>query len=359
MSKMRKWVLIWFLTIFSLALIGIFNYIIDPYQQYRKATFYKIPYENEKELDAGLAKNFNYDSVVIGTSMMQNFNIDDLKKTLKYQKPIKLTIAGSSVYEQNIVLNTALRHQNVKNVLIGLDFLSYYGDIHRYKHGAASFPTYLYDENILNDYKYLISSDTLGRVFEIFTKREKDNWIYNYSNMYEWRSRTNNKNILSALKNKWKDRKNFDNEATDEEKGLDYMKNNFDYNLKTIIEKNHNVNFTIFFPPYSILAYKTYEERGQLYNLVEFKKYVVNTLLNYKNVKVYDFQNANKISHNLYNYYDLYHYNKDISHWILQQIENNTYLIDNTNSYNKLLEKNINNTLQFTVANSLFKEKHK
>lgn len=355
---MRKWVQIWFLSILALVFIAIFNYIIDPYQQYRIATFYKLPYENEKELNAGLAKNFDYDSVLIGTSMMQNFNINDLKQILGYEKPIKLTIAGSSAYEQYIVLNTAFRHQNIKNVLIGLDFLSYYGDIHRYKHGASSFPTYLYDENIVNDYQYLVSSDTLGRVFEIFTKQEKDDWIYDFTKMYEWRSRTKDKNILSALKNKWKDRKNFDNEATNSEKKIDCMQKNFDYNIKPFIEKNPHVNFTLFFPPYSILAYKTYEERGQLKDFMQFKLHVLHSTQNQKNVKIFDFQNADEISYNLHNYYDLYHYNKLISQWILEQIKKNNYFIYDINGYQKLLEKNLEKISKVHITDIFFQEEN-
>ena len=353
---MKKWVLIWFLAVSSLLVIGIFNYIVDPYQQYRKATFYKIPYENEKELDAGLAKNFDYDSVVIGTSMMQNFNIDDLKNILGYKKPIKLTIAGSSVYEQNIVLSTAFRHQDVKNVLIGIDFLSYYGSVHRYKHGAASFPTYLYDEDIFNDYKYLISSDTLGRIFEIFSKNSKDDWIYDYTKMYEWRSKTNDKNVLSAIKKKWNNRVAFDNEATDEEKTLDCMKNNFDYNVKPLIEKHSDVNFILFFPPYSILAYKTYEERGQLEDLVRFKQYVVKSLIDYKNVKIYDFQDAGTVSCDLHNYYDLYHYNKNISRWVLRQIEDGMFLVKDIDVYNKSSKKFLEGVSRFGITDRFFEE---
>ncbi|MBU1882833.1 hypothetical protein KKB80_01135 [bacterium] len=327
--------MIWFLVISSLVFIGVFNYIVDPYQQYRKATFYKLPYENEKELDAGLAKNFDYDSVVLGTSMMQNFNIDDLKEILGYEKPIKLTVAGSSVYEQNIVLSTALRHRHIDNVLVGIDFLSYYGGIHRFKHGGNSFPTYLYDENIFNDYKYLVSSDTLGRAFEIFTKREKDNWLYDYTKMYEWRSRTNDKDVLKAIQSRWENRQDFDNEASEDEKRLYFLKNNFDANLKPLIDKNPDIKFTLFFPPYSILAYKTYEERGQLEGFIEFKKYIVQSLSNYKNVSIYDFQLADDVTYNLNNYYDLYHYNKHISRWILEQIRDDKYRVDQQDQENK------------------------
>ena len=326
--KTKKWILFWLLSISSLVLIGVFNYIIDPYQQYRKATFYKLPYENEKELNAGLAKNFEYDSVVLGTSMMQNFNITDLHNLLGFEKPIKLTMAGSSAYEQNIIFSTALRHQTIKNVLIGIDYLSYYGEIQRYKHGSSSFPTYLYDGSLLNDYKYLVSSDTLGRSFEVLFNSKKDNWVYDYTKMYEWKSRTQDKNLLTAIKKKWQERENFDRDAKEDEKKLVFLKKNFDYNIKPFIQNNKSIEFILFFPPYSILAYKIYEDRGQLNDFIKFKQYILNGLADFPNVKIYDFQFADEITFDLHKYYDLYHYNKDVSLWMLEQIKNGTFKVD-------------------------------
>jgi len=325
---MKKWILLWFLVISSLLVIGIFNFIVDPYQQYRKASFYKLPYKNPRELNAGLAKNFDFDSVVIGTSMMQNFNINDLHTILGYKKPIKLTMPGCSVYEQKIILTNALHHQKIKNVLIGIDFLSYYGDVKRFKHGEAFFPSYLYDDNLINKYKYLISSDTLKRSFQLLFSHNHDERIYDYTKMYEWKSHTKDEDVLSVIKKRWINRKNFDNEAQESEKKLLFLKNNFDYNLKSVIENNKNIKFTLFFPPYSILAYKVYEQRGELNDFIHFKEYVVKSLSKYKNVKIYDFEFANKITFNLQNYYDLYHYNKHISRWILEEIKENKYLVN-------------------------------
>lgn len=336
MNKFKKWIILWFFSILTLLLVGLINYIVDPYQQYRKATFYKVPYEKERELNAGLAKNFDYDSVVLGTSMMENFNIYDLQTILNYQKPIKLTMAGSSVYEQQIILSTALRHQKIKNVLWGIDFLSYYGKEDRLKHGETFFPEYLYDENKLNDYKYLLSSNTISRVFEIFLKDGKDVWLYNYSKMYEWKSKTNDENILLAIRDKWEHRDQFDNEATDNEKKLDFLIANFNYNLKPIIESNQDTNFILFFPPYSILANKVYQERRQLKDFIQFKIYIIQNLSHFKNVKIYDFQTSKEITYNLSNYYDLYHYNKSTSKWILKQIKqdkNNVLKTNYLNSY--------------------------
>jgi hypothetical protein len=323
----KIWVKIWFLIVSSLLVIGVFNFVVDPYQQYRKASFYKLPYEDERELNAGLAKNFDFDSVVIGSSMMENFTIYDLKHILKYNKPIKLTMAGSSSYEQKLILNTAFRHKKIKNVLLGMDFFAYYGSVKRLKHGESFFPFYLYDESFFNDYKYIFSSDTLRRSFHVLFSRKKKE-LYDYNKMYEWHSRNQNKkDLLPVLYKKWNARENFDNEATAQEKNLQFMVNNFNTNLKSIIKEHPNVHFILFFPPYSILAYKVYEERDELKDFIKFKEYVARTLASYKNVSLYDFEFAENVTYNLQNYFDLYHYNKNISRWILMQISAKHYRV--------------------------------
>ena len=342
----------WFLSIFVLIFIGIINFIVDPYQQYRKTTLYKVPYEDERELNAGLAKNFDYDSMVIGTSMAENFAIDDLKKILKWKKPIKLTMAGCSAYEQGIIMNTAFRHQKVENVLLGVDFFSYYGDVYRYKHGEAFFPKYLYDENILNDYKYLISSDTLRRSFRVlFSKKEEK--LYDYAKMYEWYSKTKQQDILKVLYKKWQDRKKFDNEAKPYEKTFAFMKQNFDFNIKPLLLSHKDTHFILFFPPYSILAYKVYEQRGELEDFIRFKLYLVQSLEKLINVEIYDFQYADEVTHNLKNYYDLYHYNHKINRWILEQIQQKRYLMD-LQKETELSQKFREEIKHFKVTKELF-----
>jgi len=325
--KKKIWIKYWFYTISLLVIIGVFNFIVDPYQQYRKSTFYHLAYTDSRELNSGLAKNFHFDSVILGTSMMENFHLDDIKKILGFQKPIKLTMPGSSIYEQSIMLKTAFKHQTIKNVLIGIDFFSYYGDTHRLKYGEAFFPFYLYDENIFNDYKYLISSDTTLKSFKAL-QHSKDKELYSYKNMYEWYWKDENQNTLASIQNRWEHKENFDNKTTNNIKKFTYLKENFEKNLKPLLEKYKNTNFILIFPPYSILAYKIYNERGYLTDFINFKIYITKSIENLKNVKVYDFEFATKITHNLNNYYDLYHYKKHITKWILQQIKKEDYQVN-------------------------------
>lgn len=56
--------------------------IIDPFEVYHKATAFIPPITNGTQLysNAGIAKNYAYDSVVIGSSMTENFRPSQLNR---------------------------------------------------------------------------------------------------------------------------------------------------------------------------------------------------------------------------------------------------------------------------------------
>ena len=108
---------------------------------------------------------------------------------------------------------------------------------------------------------------------------------------------------------------------------------------------NHHLEFKIFFPPYSILTWKSWEHHKYLQDMLEFKKYILRQSIKYKNVKLYDFQIAKEITHNLDNYKDISHYSGKMNRWMVQQIKENNYLItkNNIDKYLKTLKEQIKN----------------
>ena len=122
----KKWILIWIVSaVVAVLLIGIFNFATDPFQQYGKTNTHRVYFDNEKEryLNPGLAKTYKYDSILVGSSMTENFLISDLQKMMN--NPIKFCLSGASAQEIQITLNTALSaNKNVKTVLLGLDFFA-------------------------------------------------------------------------------------------------------------------------------------------------------------------------------------------------------------------------------------------
>jgi hypothetical protein len=92
MSSKKFLKVVFALLVFGILSIGGVNYIVDPFQQYRVKTFYPIAFTNQRYQNAGLSKNFEYDSLILGTSMTENFILDEVeKKALEGFEPHEIT----------------------------------------------------------------------------------------------------------------------------------------------------------------------------------------------------------------------------------------------------------------------------
>ena len=78
------------------------------------------------------------------------------------------------------------------------------------------------------------------------------------------------------------------------------------------------------------MSWKHAEETGSLDNIIKFQEYVLKTLVQYKNVRIYDFQQEPFI-YDFKNYKDLYHYSEKINHLILERIQSNKNLVNSKN----------------------------
>jgi hypothetical protein len=328
MRYTKKIKLFIFITILFLITISSINFIIDPFQQYRQATFHKTIFMKGFYLNSGLIKSYNYNSVVIGSSMIQNFIIDEVNDKLKYENVIKLPISGGSIIEHYTVLNSAIKNRKIENVLFGLDVFSL-------KNATNRLPTYLYDNDILNDYLYLTSIDTLKRSilypFLHYTI-PKTHARLNYNKMFQWQHNIseadfNSTRVLGSFSNNDIDF----NENINQEQLIKERIDNLAKYLIPLIKNNPNINYTFFYPPYSILTYKQMETSNTLDDFISTKKQIFKMMSKYQNIRIYDFQIAENITHDLNNYKDLTHYHQKINTWMLEQIYDINYLVNKNN----------------------------
>ena len=92
MINAKKWVLI-FLSLTLAILIGLaaIAYIIDPFFQFRvRDNTYKL---SSWFVSSGLIENYDYDTLIIGSSMTQNFTMDVVREELGVH-PLKIGIGG-------------------------------------------------------------------------------------------------------------------------------------------------------------------------------------------------------------------------------------------------------------------------
>lgn len=337
-----------------LTLVGGFNLFIDPCQQYRQAMFYKVYFDPSKEryLNSGLAKNYDYETAIIGSSMVENFYNNDLANTMN-TSVIKLPISGGSGNEIHWLLSKILNHKQTKNIVYGLDAYSFAGEIDRLRYGKRSFPIYLYDDTLLNNIYYLLSIDTLEESIEVILRnffQDLEHPWYNQDKMYNWMHlHRDNFGRKQTIQSYLDANKTINSQYNFEDFKFDTLKKSFDANILRHIAENQNVNFYIFYPPYSILGLKHIQNQGWFEDFVNLKKYIYEVTKSLKNVKIYDFQIASEITYNLDNYKDITHYSDKINYWMVEKISKNEYLISeqNINQYtndlrNQIEEYNLN-----------------
>ena len=328
----------------GLLMMGVTNFILDPLQQYTKASFYKPIYDNERYLNSGLAKTYDYRQVIIGSSMTENFTLSDVKDILRLEKPIKFSMSGATAYEMKVTLDYAYRHRKIDTVVYGLDLFSFTGNTTRIFGGAGTFPFYLYDDNYLNDYRYLVSFDTFKFFVNSFIL-PKPAPMFDFNRMYEWQYKLSKGDFNTKDRiDEWKEKYGFNPDYTKNEYSFKLMKENIDSNLLPLIKNHPETTFYIFYPPYSILAFKDMQNKGWLNTVEQFKRYVFLELAHYPNVRLYDFQGSKEVTCNLDNYKDLLHYHQRINTWMLQEMKSGNYLIKDSGKLkksNRSLSKNI------------------
>ncbi|MDD5210796.1 MAG: hypothetical protein PHV62_00130 [Sulfuricurvum sp.] len=343
--KPTPWIIKFFLFLtLGLLIMGVVNFMLDPFQQYRKAQFYKPIYDNERYLNPGLAKIYEYKQVIIGSSMTENFILSDAKDILGFNKPIKFCMSGATAYEMRIMLDCAYQHRKIDAVIYGLDLFSFTGNTTRLFQGDGSLPFYLYDNNRLNDYRYLLSFDTFKFFVDSFIL-SKPAVTFDFNRMYQWQHKLSESAFNGADRiMEWKLKEGFNPDYHGDEYSLVAMKANIDVNLIPIVRNHPETTFYIFYPPYSILAFKDMQSKGWLSTVQQFKQHLFTQLAQYPNVKIYDFQVSEEVTCNLDNYKDLLHYHQRINTWMLKQMQNENYLTkDNAEleKFNRSLSTNI------------------
>jgi len=322
---MKRMVSIFIISAFFTTLfISLFNYIVDPFQHYRKATLYRISYKHgiQRYLVPGLAKNYVYNSIIAGASMTENFLISDIEKNLNYLNPIKLCLSGGYAYEFSKILEIAFNTHKIENVLFGLDIYGFSGEINQTR---TNLPLYMYDNNLFNDYKYLFSLETFFESLKTLVRsavKPKNDPLLNYDTMFQWQHMHKNEFKIEHVKQKWCNR---EKKFKLDKFTISNLKDSFNKNFLMYIKKYPNTEFIVFYPPYSILEFISLQNKDYLQTFLDFKLYVAKQSEIYKNLKIYDFQIAKNIILNLSNYKDSIHYSQDISFKIIQLIKKKNF----------------------------------
>lgn len=303
-----------------------FNILIDPFFHYHKPIrCLSYPIEYERYQNDGIVKHFEYNAIITGTSMAENFKTSELDN-LFGTKSIKVTESGASYKEINDLLETAFNNnENISMIIRGLDVLRFFDDRNDMIYEANLYPTYLYDNSILNDIYYLFNKSTLWASVSVIINTVLGNETTSFDDCYNWMSEYKNDDnsyrvgLVNIAYNREKINNNNNNLSFDEKERI-LM--NINSNVIKTIKENPNCKFYIYLTPYSILYFDSIYRDGTMLKKFEAEEIIIKELLKCDNVRLFSFFNDYNIICNLDNYVDVHHYVENINSYILLCMKN-------------------------------------
>jgi len=298
-------------TIVLLGCAAAFTASVDPYQIYHPVSTGRpiLDIRLQRFYVAGLARSSRYETALLGTSMLENIPNSAVKR-LCGGPAVNLCVSAASIHEEAAVLKLALEHPGTKTVIATLDFNSLSGGVTGQVVGVHEvFPQYLYSDSIFEQVPYLLSLDSIRTAIHVLRgvpdegETTNADWPWKFPAAMKFDARSAVNGIDPSDINKKYGMTNLK---------LAAMEKVFADNIFPVIAGSKGVSIHFVFPPYSILVWHDFEQRGQIPVYFAFKKWLIGQTRQYPQFDVVDFQDRADIVTNMSLYADVYHSNEHI-----------------------------------------------
>lgn len=317
----------------ELAVVAAVVWLFDPFYQYHEPFFGLKAVLNDRENQmAGTIHNLHYDSLLVGSSVAENFDTDWLNAAYGCDA-LKAIRASGSLADLLYFVEMAEGEQDIKNIFWCLDIFAMNAptEVQLQNEGI---PQYLYTKTPLDDLPYLYNKEILLEKIPVMIVSSVKG-INTGGRAYNW---AEEKKFGEEEAVRWYDRPE---EAGKEitEKDPELYVETVRENVKMLagqIEGHPEIQYRFLVPPYSMLwwdcAWVNGEEEEKFYVLEE----TISMLLSLDNVEVYYFQNDRNIVCDLNNYMDMIHYSPAVNQFMLEQMLAGNY---------RMTEENVEETL--------------
>jgi len=330
----RKWFIkcsISILTVlFTVALIMI---IMDPYFHYHgPLPFLSYRIYEERYTNDGISRHFDFDAMITGTSMTQNFKPSEMDE-LFGTTTVKETFSGAGYQELSENLERALiRNKDLKTVLWVIDYNGLLRDYDFTQY--ENYPTYLYDDNPFNDVSYLFNKSVLYHGVLSNVRMTLSGLESTTMDEYSSWERECGLDIIMQSYDREKMKPESDTEFGQKE--YDTVVKTINTNIVRLVNKYPDVTFYIVYPPYSICYFDALVLQDILSKQFQAEQTATELLLECPNVKLYNFFDQYDIICNPDYYCDECHYNAEVNSMILNWIAEGTGLVTKENYQDKL-----------------------
>lgn len=334
--KSKYWIIGWLVIVtILLSVIGTCVYKVDPYFHFHKPDTDKYFYslDNERSQNDGICKRFEYDALITGTSMTQNFKTSEFDELFNVNS-IKVPFSGGTYKEINDNLRRALEsNKNLKLVVRCLDSGRFWDDPNAMRSDLGQYPTYLYDNNPFNDVNYLFNRDVIfNRTYQMMMANNAEGFIpgiTSFDAYYNWQ-----KQYTFGMDSVCPDGIMYEGTGssvylTEDEKAM--LEENIKKNVTELADLYPEVEFYYFFSPYSAVWWQTIATTGEIYKQLEAEQYVIEAILEYDNIHLFSFNNRTDIITDINNYKDVLHYGEWINSLMLKWMHDGKYLLTKDN----------------------------
>ncbi|MGL5260606.1 MAG: SGNH/GDSL hydrolase family protein [Lachnospiraceae bacterium] len=307
-----------------MSIVAMIVYIIDPFYHYHKPIGFLKAVSTKAEYQViGTIKNFEYNSILVGSSVAENYNSKWFDEAF-HTTTIKTIRAGGTTSDLMYFINKSYEYQTLDYIFYSLDLAALISKEtnHFVQEGM---PTYLYNKNPFDDIQYLLNKDVLlediphmiaKSLIGDYDEGEAYNWAqYKTFNTMHYEKTTEKKEMQDVKE--LKDAINFNNTS-----------------ILNLVKEHQETKFIFIIPPYSYLWWFEAYQNGLTESYFYALESLLGELLVYENVSFYYFQTIEEIVTDLDKYMDPIHFDQDINEFIVSKIKENKYLLT-IDSYQK------------------------
>lgn len=356
MNPYKRFILVYFSLSFLISiLISVLLYLYDPLQVWHKPYFRDITFIQDSRIQIkGIVKNYDFDSFILGTSMLENILSKDANQKFG-NKWANISSGGLALNERAVILKYMFKYRKPKRLILSLD-IWHLVEVHT--NDTKNF-AFLYDDNELNDLKiyfnkkFILCAIRFSKSGDCVGNKDLDNfisWLWikdidhnaRFGGMQKWLENSENDQIKDTIKELSSmitpppyNPVHFSDSIVSNQRFLEE-------NLLTFARANPNTKFSIVIPTYSRLFYRLNSEIFPKEKVI--LKWLVNEVANMENVAIYGFDDLD-YADEIANYKDLTHYNVDMNSMQLDAIANGTHILtpQNIDTYLATMESKIKN----------------
>ncbi len=307
--KAKRWtaaVLALLLTLLALCALAV--YLVDPFEHYRESAILPL-YDQESYNNPGIAKNYDYDAVILGTSMIEMSHPSVIDEAFGVSS-VKLPMRGSHTAQMGWQLAHVLDTHELKLAILAVDAYSLMGP----PDDMEEIYPYLWNDSLLDDVNYLLSLDVLLVRIPKMLKNLGKPLDTKRDDMYKWTDVTfGAQSVYDALPDVIEHK-----EMTPADTRLERSTENIARHLEPYIAAHPQTQFVIYMPPYSVAYWYLMTCGGLSEQQFRSRARVCELLLAYPNVKIFDFSSRAEWITDLDNYFDYSHHSGDISDAIMR-----------------------------------------